>query len=84
MVSKSSSIAINYLRGWFGVDLLAAVPFDLLYAFDVYSGEVSFNCANFDVNCAKFDVNCSDFDVNCANFDVNCADFYGNRAGGVT
>ncbi|BES95559.1 PAC [Nesidiocoris tenuis] len=41
VVSKSSSIAINYLRGWFGVDLLAAVPFDLLYAFDVYSGEAA-------------------------------------------
>lgn len=40
VVSKSSSIALNYLRGWFGVDLLAAIPFDLLYAFDVYSGEV--------------------------------------------
>ncbi|XP_024084659.1 potassium voltage-gated channel subfamily H member 8 isoform X3 [Cimex lectularius] len=39
VVSKSSSIAINYLKGWFIVDLLAAIPFDLLYAFDVYSGE---------------------------------------------
>ncbi|KAK9504395.1 hypothetical protein O3M35_010735 [Rhynocoris fuscipes] len=39
VVSKSSSIAINYLKGWFVVDLLAAIPFDLLYAFDVYSGE---------------------------------------------
>ncbi|CAH1399208.1 unnamed protein product [Nezara viridula] len=39
VVSKSSSIALNYLKGWFVVDLLAAIPFDLLYAFDVYSGE---------------------------------------------
>lgn len=40
MVSNTSSIAINYGKGWFVVDLLAAIPFDLLYASDVYSGEV--------------------------------------------
>lgn len=28
-------IAINYIRGWFLLDLLAAIPFDLLYAFQV-------------------------------------------------
>jgi potassium voltage-gated channel Eag-related subfamily H protein 8 len=41
VVSKSRSIALNYLKSWFIVDLLAALPFDLLYAFDVYTGEVS-------------------------------------------
>jgi len=40
VVSKSRSIALNYLKSWFIVDLLAALPFDLLYAFDVYTGEV--------------------------------------------
>ncbi|RZF48288.1 hypothetical protein LSTR_LSTR014494 [Laodelphax striatellus] len=39
VVSRSSSIAINYGKGWFVLDLLAAIPFDLLYASDVYSGE---------------------------------------------
>ncbi|XP_039292753.1 potassium voltage-gated channel subfamily H member 8 isoform X2 [Nilaparvata lugens] len=39
VVSSSSSIAINYGKGWFVLDLLAAIPFDLLYASDVYSGE---------------------------------------------
>lgn len=41
VVSDSKSIALNYLRGWFVVDLLAALPFDHLYARDLYSGEVS-------------------------------------------
>ena len=41
MVSNSKSIAVNYLKGWFFVDLVAALPFDFLYASDVYSGEVS-------------------------------------------
>ncbi|XP_048510796.1 potassium voltage-gated channel subfamily H member 8 isoform X2 [Athalia rosae] len=41
VVSNSKSIALNYLKGWFLVDLVAALPFDLLYASDVYSGEES-------------------------------------------
>ncbi|KAE8747517.1 hypothetical protein FOCC_FOCC005678, partial [Frankliniella occidentalis] len=41
VVSHPKCIALNYLKGWFVVDLLAALPFDLLYASDVYSGEVS-------------------------------------------
>lgn len=44
VVSNSSAIALNYLKGWFVVDFLAAVPFDLLYASDVYSGEVGHLC----------------------------------------
>lgn len=40
VVSDSKSIAVNYLRGWFVVDLLAALPFDHLYASDLYNGEV--------------------------------------------
>ncbi|XP_068082449.1 potassium voltage-gated channel subfamily H member 8 [Anabrus simplex] len=39
VVSSSKSIALNYLKSWFLVDLLAALPFDLLSASDVYSGE---------------------------------------------
>ncbi|XP_049859060.1 potassium voltage-gated channel subfamily H member 8 isoform X2 [Schistocerca gregaria] len=41
VVSNSRSIALNYLKSWFVVDLLAALPFDLLYASDLYSGEDS-------------------------------------------
>ncbi|XP_043270708.1 potassium voltage-gated channel subfamily H member 8 isoform X3 [Venturia canescens] len=41
LVIKGKSIAINYVKTWFFVDLLAALPFDLLYASDVYSGEES-------------------------------------------
>ncbi|XP_017766583.1 PREDICTED: potassium voltage-gated channel subfamily H member 8 [Eufriesea mexicana] len=41
VVSNSKSIAVNYLKGWFMVDLVAALPFDFLYASDVYSGEES-------------------------------------------
>ena len=32
---ETKMIAINYIRGWFVLDLLAAIPFDLLYAFQV-------------------------------------------------
>lgn len=42
VVSDSKAIARNYIKSWFVVDLLAALPFDLLYASDVYSGAVSF------------------------------------------
>ncbi|XP_011329421.1 potassium voltage-gated channel subfamily H member 8 isoform X2 [Ooceraea biroi] len=41
VVSNSKSIAMNYVKGWFFVDLVAALPFDFLYASDVYSGEDS-------------------------------------------
>ncbi|XP_058125655.1 potassium voltage-gated channel subfamily H member 8 [Anopheles coustani] len=41
VVSDSKSIALNYLRSWFVVDLLAALPFDHLYASNVISGEES-------------------------------------------
>lgn len=44
VVSNSKAIALNYIRSWFVVDLLAALPFDLLYASDVYSGAVSSHC----------------------------------------
>ncbi|GIY80037.1 potassium voltage-gated channel subfamily H member 8 [Caerostris darwini] len=37
VVANPCSIARNYLRGWFIVDLLAALPFDLLYACSLYS-----------------------------------------------
>ncbi|XP_012214777.1 potassium voltage-gated channel subfamily H member 8 isoform X1 [Linepithema humile] len=42
VVSNSKSIAVNYVKGWFLVDLVAALPFDLLLSSsDVYSGEES-------------------------------------------
>ncbi|GLV32591.1 Eag-like K[+] channel [Carabus blaptoides fortunei] len=41
VVSNSKSIALNYLKSWFIVDLLAALPFDLLYASEVYLREDS-------------------------------------------
>ncbi|KAI8116740.1 Potassium voltage-gated channel subfamily H member 3 [Lucilia cuprina] len=40
VVSDSKMIAINYLKGWFVVDLLAALPFDHLYASNLYNGEI--------------------------------------------
>lgn len=46
VVSDSKLIALNYLRGWFVVDLLAAIPFDHLYASNLLSGEVSFTLLN--------------------------------------
>ncbi|KAM0732719.1 Voltage-gated delayed rectifier potassium channel KCNH8 [Formica fusca] len=39
VVSNSKSIAVNYVKGWFFVDLVAALPFDFLYASDVYTSE---------------------------------------------
>jgi hypothetical protein len=40
VVSSPKSIAVNYLKGWFAVDFLAAIPFDLLYASEVYNAQV--------------------------------------------
>lgn len=37
VVSSAKFIAIHYVKGWFIVDLVAALPFDLLYASSVYS-----------------------------------------------
>ncbi|CAG0892853.1 unnamed protein product [Darwinula stevensoni] len=37
VISHPKYVAVNYLRGWFIVDLLAALPFDLLNAAHVYS-----------------------------------------------
>lgn len=36
VVSNSRSIAINYFKSWFVVDVLAAIPFDVIYAFDFF------------------------------------------------
>jgi len=41
-VSNSGSIAINYVKSWFVVDLFAALPFDLIYATD-FNGEMRVN-----------------------------------------
>ena len=35
VVSDPKSICFHYLRGWFILDLLAALPFDLIYASEV-------------------------------------------------
>lgn len=35
IVVTPRQIALNYCRGWFLLDLLAAIPFDLLYVFDI-------------------------------------------------
>ncbi|KAF4524635.1 hypothetical protein B566_EDAN014267, partial [Ephemera danica] len=40
-LTDDKCIAVNYLRGWFIVDLLAAIPFDLLYASEVYTSQSS-------------------------------------------
>ena len=37
VVSKTRSIAFHYLKGWFLLDLIAALPFDLLYASEVFA-----------------------------------------------
>lgn len=42
VISDWKLIALNYLRGWFVVDFLAAIPFDHLYASNLLSGEVIF------------------------------------------
>lgn len=41
VISDWKMIALNYLRGWFVVDFLAAIPFDHLYASNLLSGEVN-------------------------------------------
>ncbi|CAB0044343.1 unnamed protein product, partial [Trichogramma brassicae] len=41
VVSNTKDIACNYIKCWFLCDILAALPFDLLYATDIYNGEES-------------------------------------------
>ena len=31
VVSNSKEIAIHYMKGWFVIDAIAAIPFDLLF-----------------------------------------------------
>jgi len=50
VVSSPRSIAVNYLKGWFAVDFLAAIPFDLLYASDVYNAQVRILYPTIDLN----------------------------------
>lgn len=47
VVSNPRSIAINYVKSWFVVDLFAALPFDLLYATDLYSGDIRVRVINY-------------------------------------
>jgi len=35
VVYDSRLIAVNYIKGWFLLDLLAAIPFDLMFALQV-------------------------------------------------
>ncbi len=35
VIYDSKLIAVNYIKGWFLLDLLAAIPFDLLYTMNV-------------------------------------------------
>ena len=37
VVADTKSIVMHYARGWFVCDLLAALPFDVLYAANLYS-----------------------------------------------
>ena len=37
VVSDPKSIAVNYMRGWFLLDLVAALPFDLVYATEAHT-----------------------------------------------
>ena len=32
IVSNPKKIAVHYLRGWFLIDLVAAIPFDLIWS----------------------------------------------------
>lgn len=36
-MADSKSIVMHYVKGWFVCDLLAALPFDVLYAANLYS-----------------------------------------------
>ncbi len=49
VVSSGKSIAFHYIRGWFLLDLIAALPFDLLYAShfsDMVSPKQTNGCSN--------------------------------------
>lgn len=58
MVSNPTAIAISYAKGWFLLDLLAALPFDLLFAANIVKdvtgvsvkvGQIYKNCYYFEI-----------------------------------
>lgn len=44
VVYESRSICIHYVTTWFFVDLVAALPFDLLYVFNITVVSVTIKC----------------------------------------
>ena len=40
MISSSKSIAINYVKGWFFLDLIAALPFEIFGGYFMVSDEI--------------------------------------------
>jgi len=50
VVFEHKLIALNYIRGWFLLDLVAAVPFDLLYAVQVNTVRRSVHSLRYKVN----------------------------------
>jgi len=44
VIYESRLIAVNYIRGWFLLDLLSAVPFDLLFALQVNTVSNALHC----------------------------------------
>lgn len=42
VVSNSKRIAVHYMKGWFVIDAIAAIPFDLLF-FGSGTSDVSIN-----------------------------------------
>lgn len=46
VVSHPGKIAIHYFKGWFAIDMVAAVPFDLLLV-NTNSDEVNFEKKGF-------------------------------------
>ena len=47
VVSHPAKIAVHYFRGWFLIDLVAAIPFDLLL-FGSDTDEVGHSCQSLD------------------------------------
>lgn len=72
VVSHPGRIAVHYLSGWFLIDLVAAVPFDLLLV-NSDTDEVSFKCIQY-TNSLAIDLNVDKFPIGIFSFTMNICD----------
>ena len=70
VVYQARLIALNYIRGWFLLDLLAAIPFDFLYIFNINAVSWSLYYANMSVQYTAIFHGCKNDNFQMKIFDI--------------